>query len=390
MVNSVINDYINELALDDNDDITVSGVDEETDFFDEGIIPQSWYDYFENPEIKEPIQSDVVISDLDGDQSLLSEDWINNLIPFQEGDPSNTLMTDYLFPGIDKGYDALSDINLRDQLQNLAATGSSAIGNIPERLAKYIGAGPASVHEGLTTEGGFFDKAGAALSWLPKAMWDVGEAPIDYADNSWFHRNVLEPIIGIYATRKGAEFAYDKLPPKIQNLIRHGFPWGHSRITDSPTEFKTLGALAQHNKKLANRGFFSKIIGELLNTRRGSGILPRGGGWNLLKSPLFRGTTQGGILGTAFAAMAPSLATKANELLDTPRYPEGHDRAGEIIYSTRDYEDIYGSKGDTGGGYAAGQMPTPVSREVRAPSNRAMMEMANTRRPGPRNNYQGL
>ena len=41
-------------------------------------------------------------------------------------------------------------------------------------------------------------------------------------------------------------------------------------------------------------------------------------------------------------------------------------------------------------GYAAGQMPTPVSREVRAPSNRAMMEMANTRGPGPRDDYRGL
>jgi len=34
-------------------------------------------------------------------------------------------------------------------------------------------------------------------------------------------------------------------------------------------------------------------------------------------------------------------------------------------------------------------MPTPVSREVRAPSNRAMMEMANTRRPGPWNEFEG-
>ena len=38
------------------------------------------------------------------------------------------------------------------------------------------------------------------------------------------------------------------------------------------------------------------------------------------------------------------------------------------------------------GGHAAGQMPTPV----RAPSNRAMMEMANTRGPGPRDDYRGL
>ena len=43
-----------------------------------------------------------------------------------------------------------------------------------------------------------------------------------------------------------------------------------------------------------------------------------------------------------------------------------------------------------GGGYAAGQMPTPVSREVRAPSNRAMMEMANTRGLGNVRGDKGL
>ena len=381
---------------------------------DSGIIPESWYEYFGKEPIPDSLEEDIgfTTEDLEFDPDRLVEGLTAEGDPIFEDQVVNPewwgqdigeflpdideLMTESIFPGIDKSYEALKDLDLSDlddvdldQLQNLAATGSSAIGNIPERLGKYMAAGPASVYEGLTTEGGPLKKLKAALSWLPKAMWDVGEAPIDYADNSWFHRNVLEPITGIYATRKGAEFAYDKLPSKIRNLIRHGFPWGHSRIADYPTEFKSLGALEEHNKKLANRGFFRKTIGELLNTQRGSGIMPRGG-LNPLKSPMFRGIGQGGILGTAFAAMAPYFATKANELLGTPRYPEGHDRAGDIIYSTRDYEDIHGSQGDTGGGYAAGQMPTPVSREVRAPSNRAMMEMANTRGPGPRDDYRGL
>ena len=42
------------------------------------------------------------------------------------------------------------------------------------------------------------------------------------------------------------------------------------------------------------------------------------------------------------------------------------------------------------GGYAAGQMPTPVRRPVTPRHPREMMEMANTRRPGPRDDYRGL
>ena len=121
----VINDYINELSLD-NDDIAISDVGEETDFFDEGIIPQSFYDYFKNPEPEIPIEglpNDVEISDLNENQPFINKDhFINNLIPFQEGDFSNTLMTDYIFPGIDKGYDAhiaedLALIEVRDYME---------------------------------------------------------------------------------------------------------------------------------------------------------------------------------------------------------------------------------------------------------------------------------
>ena len=143
---NVINDYLEELVLgSDDDDITVSGVDEETDFFDEGIIPQSWYDFFEDPEVETPIEglpNDVTISDLNENQPLIDEDhWINNLIPFQEGDPSNTLMTDYIFPGIDKGYDAISNIgteDLKDAGMDLLKMVPNTVINVPETYSDIL------------------------------------------------------------------------------------------------------------------------------------------------------------------------------------------------------------------------------------------------------------
>ena len=119
----VINDYLDDLIIDDDNDIETLDIDEDSNFFNEGIIPQSWYDYFENPEVEEPIETfnykgididpalsgDVEISDLNENPSFFNEDhFINNLIPFQEGDPSNILMTDYIFPGID----SLSNIDM--------------------------------------------------------------------------------------------------------------------------------------------------------------------------------------------------------------------------------------------------------------------------------------
>jgi len=65
------------------------------------------------------------------------------------------------------------------------------------------------------------------------------------------------------------------------------------------------------------------------------------------------------------------------------------DRAGELFGAVdmpSPISSAYAADVPMDRGYAAGQMPTPV----RAPSNRAMMEMANTRRPGPRDDYRGL
>ena len=225
-----------------------------------------------------------------------------------------------------------------------------------------------------------------AISNLPNEWWDVGASPIDYGDNSWFAKKVLEPLAGIYATRKAAEFGLDKLKGgKFEKFIKHAFPWGYSRIAPTPLRaFSSLDEIDKYN----NRGWFRKTLGDIFNIQRGLGISPTTPGkwWTWpLRSPAFRGGAQTGILGATVLAAAPYLMAKANELGGVPKYPSGHPREGELIYSTKDYDAIYNTQDNVGAGYAAGQVASPT-----APYEDRIMRMARNEAQGPRNNYQGL
>ena len=290
----VINDYINELSLD-NDDIAISDVGEETDFFDEGIIPQSFYDYFKNPEPEIPIEglpNDVEISDLNENQPFINKDhFINNLIPFQEGDFSNTLMTDYIFPGIDKGYDAISNIgteDLKDAGMDLLRMVPNTAINIPETSRDILTLpfqGARDIAQG--------DYKGAAMNPLLAA--DPSNSLLNYSDNpvSSTIGKAGEYIGGLYGAKKiqDAIMKAKNTPNWLKSFFRQGYP----HFTRSSA--KNLESILPSFKNFKKRAF-----GNTLSALRGAGQYGLASG--ILSLPL---------AATAYA-MTPSSGAGQSEL----------------------------------------------------------------------------
>jgi hypothetical protein len=350
----VINDYINELSLDDNDDITISDINEETDFFDEGIIPQSWYDYFQNPEVETPIEglpNDIEISDLNENQPFINKDhFINNLIPFQEGDFSNTLMTDYIFPGIDKSYDAISNIgteDLKDAGMDLLRMIPNTAVNIPETYRDILTLpfqGARDIAQG--------DYTGAAMNPLLAA--DPSNSLLNYSDNpvSSTIGKAGEYIGGLYGAKKiqDAIMKAKNTPNWLKSFFRQGYP----HFTRSSA--KNLESILPSFKNFKKRAF-----GNTLSALRGAGQY-----------------------GLASGIFSLPLAATAYAL--TPSQSADHDEAGLNWERSQDPNKYNFSALD----FERENMNRMTSRD----NMRRNFEIANTRTtdqgPGPRDNYRGL
>ena len=309
----VINDYLDDLIIDDDNDIETLDIDEGSNFFNEGIIPQSWYDYFKNPEPEIPIEGlpeDVEISDLNENPSFFNEDhFINNLIPFQEGDPSNILMTDYIFPGID----SLSNIDMSNIGDVASDVGSdlmkmvpNTIMNIPETYRDILTLpfqGARDIAQG--------DYTGAAMNPLLAA--DPSNSLLNYSDNpvSSTIGKAGEYIGGLYGAKKiqDAIMKAKNTPNWLKSFFRQGYP----HFTRSSA--KNLESILPSFKNFKKRAF-----GNTLSALRGAGQYGLASG--ILSLPL---------AATAYA-MTPSSGAGQSEL-DFER--ENMNRINRMISSDR-------------------------------------------------------
>jgi hypothetical protein len=415
------------------DEVTIENLldDEEITYPDTGIIPDSWYEYFgkDIPQTLEEYLPDLQTIREDGSGDLIDVDtavettdippddrkvislredgspvfegdlinkdwnnWINNIIPFQEGDTtSNQFMTDKFFPKIDKTYDALSNIDLsdvgdfaKDTAQNVAAFGANTIANVPQTLLQYGTAAPFIMDKLFKG-----DPMGAA-TYLPETIYGERNSLVNYSDDGSLLKKA-EPIASVYALRKGLEYLYPKLPTKLQNIMKFAYPFGTSRIdpdTLTKKKFKNPAALEKYNNRSMLRKFFGNSLSEIFNMRRGFGIKPKGGfnyGKNILQSPAARGILNTTAAGTAARFfMNPAMALFTTAL--TPSQSADHDEAGLNWERSQDPNKYNFSPLD----FERENMNRMISRD----NMRRNFEIANTRTtdqgPGPRDNYRGL
>jgi hypothetical protein len=294
----VINDHLNDLIIGNDNDIEILDVDEGSNFFNEGIIPQSWYDYFKNPEPEIPIEGlrdDIEISDLNENPSFFNEDhFINNLIPFQEGDPSNILMTDYIFPGID----SLSNIDMSNIGDVASDVGSDLMKMVPNTIMNI----PETYRDILTlpfqgardiSRGDYLD---AALN--PALAAEPTNSLFNYSDNpvSSFIGKTGEYLGGLYGAKKiqDAIMQAKNTPNWLKSFFRQGYP---------------------HFTKSATAGSLESILPSFKNIKKGLSLK------NTLSA--LRGYGQYGLASSAF-----SIPLSVAAFAVTPSQSADHDEAG--------------------------------------------------------------
>ena len=355
------------------DEVTIEDLldGEEITYPDTGIIPDSFYEYFgkDIPQTLEEYLPDLQTIREDGSGDLMDVDtavettdippddrkvislredgspvyegdlnpdhFINNLIPFQEGDFSNTLMTDYIFPRIDKSYDAISNIgteDLKDAGMDLLRMIPNTAINIPETYRDILTLpfqGARDIAQG--------DYVGAVMN--PVLAADPSNSLFNYSDNpvSSGIGKAGEYLGGLFGAKKiqDAIMQAKKTPNWLKSFFRQGYP----HFTRSSA--KNLESILPSFKNFKKRAF-----GNTLSALRGAGQYGLASG--ILSLPL---------AATAYA-MTPSSGAGQSEL---------------------DFER---------------ENMNRINRMTSRDNMRRNFEAANTRTmdqgPGPRDNYRGL
>tara|TARA_R100001082_G_C4340186_1_gene149754 strand:+ start:77 stop:1180 length:1104 start_codon:yes stop_codon:yes gene_type:complete len=232
-----------------------------------------------------------------------------------------------------------------------------------------------------------------ALAGAPELLWNVAKLPvegaIDFArgDPLGMGENIIDVLhtsnplkynkddpyglyemaefpVGIWAAKKLQNALYQHSPEKLKTILRNAYPYWTQYSSGLRKDLEAAYRSAGQKIKTVKPGM-----------------------WNEMKRltwPAIRGLGQYGLASTGIGAIIPAMAYAATAK------PAGE---GSDVVDQRPYGYVPGTRTWAPEGVDIrnpNEMRNAVVTGTSAPSNRAMMEMADTRRPGPRNNYQGL
>jgi hypothetical protein len=221
-----------------------------------GIIPQSWYDFFspeeETIEYIRDLDDDISVQDVNlDDDRMLDRDWWGS-----------SILPEYVFPAIDKGYDVLSDIDLSEVdagniSEDLIRSQINALAGAPEMLWNVAK---------LPVEGAIDFAKGDVLGMLENIP-NVLETsdPLKYnKDDPYGLYSMAEYPLGIFAARKLQNFLQSKLPTKAANIYKNLYPYWSSFADPAKKGIKQMTWPAIRG--LGQYGLASTGIGAFLST----------------------------------------------------------------------------------------------------------------------------
>ena len=295
---------------------------------------------------------DVITTDLTDDSW-----WLSDLLT-EYGPPA----MDWAGEKIKNIPEALSNIDIdREDVMNVSGdilrSQVNALAGVPELLAnmyKLPLTGATKFAEG--------DLKGMAMA--PLEVFETGD-PLKYkSDNPYGLLDMAEYPAAIWAAGKAHNWAYQRLPDKAKSIVRNVYPfmtnWFSGLGKDIEEAYRRKGEKVKALRKPLWQGI-------------------KQGAW-----PAIRGYGQYGLASTGIGALLSGLAYAG-----TAR-PAGE---GSDVVDQRPYGYVPGTRTWAPEGVDIrnpNEMRNAVVTGTAAPSNRAMMEMANTRRPGPRDDYRGL
>ena len=326
------------------------------------IVPESWYDYYDEDQVIEDLGEGLSEIELSDDKDIIpsyNEDfWLNNLLP------SNEFMGETLLPFIDRQYNKLASLDASD-LSNVASDISkipvNTLASIPEMYSNILTLpyeGAKSLVSGDIIPSLEKLEAGDFSSFVTnpiEAMYDTSNL-LNYSDtlSGTVADDFIEPFLGLWGTKKAHEYLMKakKIPNWLQSTMKAYTPYLSRDLTKAIPNTST--AVATYTAPTLKQ--------RVLNAAKWFG-----------KSPMLRSMTQyglgSGLLSTwmapAAVAMTPSSGAGQSEL-DWER--ENMANINSMINA---------------GGAAGGPIPDYYQDPIIQTAKR-------NEDPGPRNNYQGL